>query len=311
MTHTAWSCTSVNCGHILTSRKPGATPKLTTSQRLSSGAKIARGPPSGPVAVEPVEDHRQKNQPAANHQVPGIPGHARLPGFRHGLVDPPATTIAKKPQIRFPSVSKVGKTAIVRMGRMEAVRGQFPVARQDGLPIRPTRDVGSFRLPGKTDWQSVLQRMWSVVSAKLKGKRRCGKEDGSVPFSFSPFSFPLRGASFRPCSVLRFRRALLLSCHNRQAGRTRWPSFTSIFMSCVSARINSVREPNLIMPNFRPRARISPGRRSQTIRRAIAPEICRTIIRRCGGDWSSRPIQVFSFSVAHCGFRTSRNLPGE
>ena len=49
--------------------------------------------------------------------------------------------------------------------------------------------------------------------------------------------------------------------------------------------INSVREPSLIMPNFCPRASTSPGRRSQTIRRAMAPEICRTTIRRCGGDF--------------------------
>ena len=75
--------------------------------------------------------------------------------------------------------------------------------------------------------------------------------------------------------------------------------------------INSVREPSLIMPNFCPRASTSPGRRSHTIRRAMAPEICRTIIRRCGGDSSSRPIHVFSFRIALSGFRALRNSPGE
>ncbi len=38
MTQTAWLCRYVNRGHIFTSRKPGATPKLTTSHRLSNWA---------------------------------------------------------------------------------------------------------------------------------------------------------------------------------------------------------------------------------------------------------------------------------
>ena len=38
------------------------------------------------------------------------------------------------------------------------------------------------------------------------------------------------------------------------------------------------------MPNSGPGPSTSPGRRLQTIRRAMAPEICRTTSRRCGGD---------------------------
>ena len=52
-------------------------------------AEIARGPRQpGNVAVEPVEHHRQKNQPAAQHHRFGVAGHVRQQGLLHRLLDP-------------------------------------------------------------------------------------------------------------------------------------------------------------------------------------------------------------------------------
>ncbi len=65
------------------------------------------------------------------------------------------------------------------------------------------------------------------------------------------------------------------------------------------------------MPKACPRGTTSPGRNSQTIRRAIAPEICRTTSRRWGGESSSNAIHMFSFRKALSGRKALRNSPGE
>ncbi len=151
-----------------------------------------------------------------------------LPTSASGFSIRAATTMAKNPQIRFPSVNSVGKTAMVRMGRIGD--GNVECRNQDAECHAILR---SSRPPPPPC--ASLYRAMTVVPAMI-----------------------------------------------------RWPSSTSIADRRSSGMINSVREPSLIMPNFCPRPTISPGRRSQTIRRAMAPEICRTTSRRCGGDSSSR-----------------------
>ena len=62
--------------------------------------------------------------------------------------------------------------------------------------------------------------------------------------------------------------------------RTRSPSFARSFNPASRGSTSSVRDPSLIMPKISPRSSTSPGFNRQTMRRAMAPVICRTIIRR-------------------------------
>ena len=82
----------------------------------------------GDVTVQGIENHRQKNQPTAEDHV--VRRIARIQsateirriefgddlgiGWLSGVTRE-ATTIAKNPQIKFPSVNIVGKTATVRI----------------------------------------------------------------------------------------------------------------------------------------------------------------------------------------------------
>src|SRR3990172_7320425 len=93
--------------------------------------------------------------------------------------------------------------------------------------------------------------------------------------------------------------------------RTRWPTWVLMCSPDSIGRQSSVREPNLIIPNLRPRWSNSAGRASQTIRRAIAPAICLTNSRRCGGDSSWRSSHNCSFWAAERGRMAFRNLPGK
>ena len=93
------------------------------AQTVQLGAEIAGGTRQpGHVAVQSVKNHRQKNQPAAEHHCSASSAMCDIQGLDVRLTIRAATTMAKNPQIRFPSVNRVGKTAIVRMGRMERAR---------------------------------------------------------------------------------------------------------------------------------------------------------------------------------------------
>ena len=116
--------------HLHQQETPAPRRSDTTSHRLSScGPELARRPRQpGHVAVEAVEDHRQEDQPAAEHAVARINRHGRGKSSRQhrrhvalrrvGVGTREAMTIAKKPHTRLPSVNSVGRTAMVRMGRM-------------------------------------------------------------------------------------------------------------------------------------------------------------------------------------------------
>ncbi len=66
----------------------------------------------------------------------------------------------------------------------------------------------------------------------------------------------------------------------------------------------------MIIPNCAPAGNVCPGLAAQTIRRAIAPEICRKYSRCFGSTSRNISISLASLSLLHSAFRASRNLPG-
>ena len=117
--------------------------------------------------------------------------------------------------------------------------------------------------------------------------------------------------SFGRCSRRGCRqRPFVVACqHDRAAALDFLADFGQHAQAGSSGKINSVREPSLIIPNLlAPRRPRSPLRKLQTIRRAIRPAICRTTSRRCGGSSSSRPIHRFSLRDRALGIQGVEKL---
>lgn len=86
--------------------------------------------------------------------------------------------------------------------------------------------------------------------------------------------------------------------------RTEVPTRTRIFEP--SGTINSVRDPKRIIPNFSPCATTSPTTDHGTMRRAIAPVICRTPTKPMGPSKIQRRLAFFRDEA---GSRASKNSP--
>ena len=120
ITHTACLCKNGELRtHLHQQERRGHAEGHHVAQAVQLGPELAgRLRQPGDVAVQGVEDHRQENQPAAEHAVARVGRQGSTLPAIVGVGTRDAITMAKNPHTRFPSVNIVGKMAMVRMGRM-------------------------------------------------------------------------------------------------------------------------------------------------------------------------------------------------